>query len=288
MSQRLWSAFTLFIPLAAALPDLRIMPLGDSITKRSGSSGTVGYRGPLRQKLLSKGANDDITVDMIGTMQHGSMVDNNHEGHSGEYLADINRYWKQSIEARPNVVLIHAGTNNMDKNRDVDIALDLMTSIIDGIFKSAPDVTILVAPVIWANKPAMQANTADLKHPNGRGYEKMANAWLDAILDADSRGWLKNPVKMEPTEHPGMGLGWSGNDRSGSEGPHTAIWQKKGTAFEGFPTWESVGPIRGAVEFATGGDVLLADLNGDGIADYIIAEEDGAMRAWINGGKAND
>ncbi|KAF5659012.1 chitinase [Fusarium heterosporum] len=321
VSHKLWAAITLSIPLVSALPDLRIMPLGDSITKGSGSTGTIGYRGPLRQKLLSKGANDDITVDMIGTLQHGSMVDNNHEGHSGEYLADINRYWKQSIEARPNVVLVHAGTNNMDKNRDLDIALDLMTSIIDGIFKNAPDVTILVAPVIWANKPAMQANTnrfnpqvrdliklrqsqgkqilaveidittsdlSDLKHPNDRGYEKMASAWLDAILDADSRGWLKSPVKINVSDHPGMGLGWSGSNGGGAEGPHTSIWQKKGTVFEGFRTWESVGPIRGAVEFATGGNVILADLNGDGIADYIIAEEDGTVRAWINGGKAND
>ncbi|KAI8409226.1 hypothetical protein FOFC_09061, partial [Fusarium oxysporum] len=321
VSLRLWGLWTMAITLVSALPNLRIMPLGDSITKGSGSSGTVGYRGPLRQKLLSKGANDDITVDMIGTLSHGNMVDNNHEGHSGEYLADINRYWKQSIEARPNVVLVHAGTNNMDKNRDLDIALDLMTSIIDGVFQSAPDATILVAPVIWANKPAMQANTdrfnpqvreliklrqtqgkhilpveiditvsdlSDLKHPNDRGYEKMANAWLEAILEADSRGWLKDPVKRSPSDYPGMGLGWSGGGDNPVSGPHTSIWEKRGTVFEGFRTWESVGTILGAVEFAANGNILLADLNGDSITDYVITEDDGTVRAWINGGKAND
>ncbi|KAF4981158.1 hypothetical protein FZEAL_2992 [Fusarium zealandicum] len=297
------------------------MPLGDSITKGSGSTGIVGYRGPLRNKLLSQGKTDDITVDMIGTMRDGNMVDNDHEGHSGEYLADINRYWKDSIKARPNLVLVHAGTNNMDKNRDLAIALDLMRSIIDGIFESAPDVTIMVAPVIWANKPAMQANSdhfnaqveslielrqtqgkhilpvhvditvndlSDEKHPNDRGYEKMANAWLKAIVEADSRGWLKNPVKVSESDAPNMGLGYSSDSGNGNGNPLVNVWDKKGTVFPGFRTWESVGTIRGPVEDASREKVLLADLDGDGIADYILVGGDGSMKAWINGGTAND
>ncbi|EEU47590.1 uncharacterized protein NECHADRAFT_35306, partial [Fusarium vanettenii 77-13-4] len=214
------------LPLVAALPNLRIMPLGDSITKGSGSNGIVGYRGPLRRKLLSQGKDDGITVDMIGSLTDGNMPDNNHEGHSGRYLDEINTYWKLSIKARPNLVLIHAGINNMDKNRDLDIALDIYRNMIDGIFTEAPEVTILVAPVIWANKPAMQVNSDnfnpqlealiklrqqqgkrilpvpidigpgdlwDEKHPNDKGYEKIANAWLNAILEADSRGYLEKP-----------------------------------------------------------------------------------------------
>uniref|UniRef100_A0A8H7K2I0 SGNH hydrolase-type esterase domain-containing protein n=1 Tax=Bionectria ochroleuca TaxID=29856 RepID=A0A8H7K2I0_BIOOC len=87
------------------------------------------------------------------------MKDNNHEGHSGEYLGDIKNYWQKPMQARPNVVLIHAGTNNMDKEVDLDTAPQLITGIIDGIFDAASDVTILVAPVIWANDARMQRNT---------------------------------------------------------------------------------------------------------------------------------
>lgn len=301
---------TLLSP-ATALPNLRIMPLGDSITKGSGSTGIIGYRGPLRQKLLNKG----ITVDMVGSLRDGDMVDNDHEGHSGEYLATINVYWRNSIRALPNLVLVHAGTNNMDKNRDLDIAIDLMTSIVDGLFQNSPDVTVLVAPVIWANNPAMQANTdrfnpqvedlidkrqkqgkkilpvhvditksdlSDDKHPNNRGYEKMAEAWFQAILEADSRGWLKNPAKVTELEAPGTGLGTGGG--GGSGGSNRRIWEKKGTVFEGFRIWESVGTIRTAVESGSRDKVILADLNGDGLADYIIADKDGSVRAWINGG----
>lgn len=57
------------------------------------------------------------------------------------------------------MVCIHAGTNNMDKGRDLGIAPDLMEEIVDGIFSRAPDVTIFLAPVIWANSDAMNRNT---------------------------------------------------------------------------------------------------------------------------------
>ncbi|KAH6959267.1 hypothetical protein DER45DRAFT_594703 [Fusarium avenaceum] len=282
--------------LVGALPDLRIMPLGDSITKGSGSSGIIGYRGPLRQKLLDH-ANGDFSIDMVGSL----------------------------TDARPNIVLIHAGTNNMDKNVDLDIALDIYRNIIDGIFKEVPGVTILAAPVIWANKPAMQANTnnfnpqiealiklrqtqgkrilavpidinvddlSDLKHPNDKGYKKMADAWFKAILDADSRGFLEPPAKVTDSDAPGTGIGTGSSSGSGSSSGDLGkigggIWDKKGTIFPGFTTWESTGPIAAAAENGSRDKLILADLNGDGIADYVLADNDGTVRAWINGGKPN-
>lgn len=240
---------------AAGIPDLRIMPLGDSITKGNGSGDRNGYRNRLRQKLLNQGVDKDISVDMIGSQAHGSMTDNNHEGHSGKMLADINTYWKKSIKARPNVVLVHAGTNNMDLEVDLDTAPDLMEAIIDGLLENAPDSVVLIAPVIWANDARMQQNTdrfngqlealikakqlagkhvlsipiditlADLndkKHPNDRGYEKMANAWLKGILEADERSWLKTPTKVNAADLSNMGLGTNRVRGCGTplQGPH--------------------------------------------------------------------
>ena len=68
---------------AWAAPSLRIMPLGDSITRGDKSQDTAGYRGPLWTKLLAAGYNVDYVgtaTDYAGTV---SGMDVNHEGHSG-------------------------------------------------------------------------------------------------------------------------------------------------------------------------------------------------------------
>ncbi|EEY19128.1 FG-GAP repeat domain-containing protein [Verticillium alfalfae VaMs.102] len=304
-----------------SLPDLRIMPLGDSITKGSGSSDNNGYRNRLRQKLTTQGTDTEISVDMIGSMWHGTMADNDHEGHSGEYLRQIRTYLQRSIQARPNVVLVHAGTNNMDKEVDLGEAPALIEGIIDDLLQGSPNTVVLVAPVIWANDARMNANTdrfnkqlttliaskqkagehvlavpitigagdlSDRKHPNNAGYGKMADAWFNAILEAHERGWIKAPAKVNADELSGMGLGWEDAPAgAGSAGCGGRNFESKGQVFDGFRVWEEVGTIRGPVENGRRNKVILADLNGDGISDYVVADDDGTVRAWINGGKPN-
>ena len=230
-----------------SLPDLRIQPLGDSITQGSGSSHGNGYRGYLQARLL---LSSNITVDMIGSLRSGRMIDNDHEGHSGKCLAEIAEYWKLSIASRPNLILLHAGTNNMDLEVDLDRSPDLIASIIDDIHEEVPDATILVAPVIFANERRMNQNSAafnkdlheiiverqrddrhvlevpinitraelaDKKHPNDQGYLKMAAAWYLAIHEANDRGWLEEPEQVDPTRPenaPGLG---SPEDRIANE-----------------------------------------------------------------------
>ncbi|KAH7163459.1 SGNH hydrolase-type esterase domain-containing protein [Dactylonectria estremocensis] len=233
-------------PVASeGVPSLRILPLGDSITKGSGSSDNNGYRKILRDKLVANISDSSVTVDMVGSLKHGTMPDNDHEGHSGEYLREISTYWELSIRARPNVVLIHAGTNNMDKEVELNNSLALMENIIYGIMDEAPEAVVFVAPIIWANDTRMQANTdkfngdlnstilemqdnelrilqvpidiglsdlSDRKHPNNKGYQKMAKAWFDAIADAHARGWLQDPIPLNASDISGVGLGINGVD----------------------------------------------------------------------------
>lgn len=310
------SAFT----QAQGLPNLRILPLGDSITQGSGSSDWNGYRQRLRLKIQS---DSDAHVDMVGTLKRGDMDDNDHEGHSGKYLADIMEYWKRPIEARPNVVLIHGGTNNMDLQVDVAIAPLLMEAIVDGIWDAAPDATIVLMDVIWANDAAMNRRSeafnqelaamvqekqregkqivsvradigredlSDRKHPNDVGYYKMSEAWYEGIMDAHQRGWLSNPVAVDRAALPGLGLGYSGSSEGGGSGVADCAggnWERRGVIFDDFRVWDQIGSIRGPVANGRRDKVILADLDNDGIADYIIADDDGTVRAWINGGSAN-
>jgi len=96
------------IPRANIGISLRIMPLGDSITWGNLSSIGNGYRGELAAYL------DWTNLDFVGSKIGGQMADNDNEGHSGSFLADIKSYALLSVAARPNVILIHAGTNDMD------------------------------------------------------------------------------------------------------------------------------------------------------------------------------
>jgi lysophospholipase L1-like esterase len=294
-------------------PILRIQPLGDSITKGSGSSDDNGYRGPLRDMIVS-----DITdeVDMVGSLAHGTMPDSSHEGHSGHMLASIRDYAESSLGASPNVVLLHAGTNNMDLEVDVEAAPRIIQQIIDKVHDRLPDTVVIVAKIIWANDARMQANTdayntkiealvadnqdvgrpvlladmsnilttADLndkKHPNNSGYRKMAMVWLDAIKDGIERGWITEPKTPTETQGVGLGVGHGSGAVYNCEGGN---WEKHERFFDGFQTWEERGEIIPAKLNGHRDKVILADLNGDGRADYVLADNDGSVRAWINNG----
>lgn len=94
-----------------------------------------GYHGELRQNLQAQQKGANATIDMIGSLQDVNMRDNNHKGHSGKYLADIRGYLDLSLPAKPNIVCVHAGTNNRDMNVDLDNADALIEYIIDRLFE---------------------------------------------------------------------------------------------------------------------------------------------------------
>ncbi|KAF1985598.1 carbohydrate esterase family 3 protein, partial [Aulographum hederae CBS 113979] len=208
--------------------DLRIMALGDSITWGALSTTGNGWRGPLQKLLLQNGGTAGTTVDFIGSLTHGNMADSDTEGHSGAFLADILPHVHPAIEARPNIVTIHAGTNDMDKNRDVWTAIKRLEAIVRAVATGAPDATIFLARIIPANDKAMQPRSdvynnqittlsktlsreglkiflvdmsdlltwhdlSDRKHPNDRGYAKMAQKWNGAIVEASRQGLLTAP-----------------------------------------------------------------------------------------------
>lgn len=82
---------SLVMPLATAhsLPNLRIMPFCDSITKGNGDPHNNGYCYRVRTKILDFGTESENGVDMIGSLRNGDMLDNDHEGHSGDFLDTI-------------------------------------------------------------------------------------------------------------------------------------------------------------------------------------------------------
>ncbi|KQX50019.1 hypothetical protein ASD33_15425 [Streptomyces sp. Root1304] len=208
---------------------LAVMPLGDSITLGVGSSTGDGYRPGLWSKLQGHGS----TVDFVGSMNSGTLPDTDHEGHSGWFIGGIHdNIGSWLYRARPNVVTLKIGTNDINKNIDVANAPTRLKQLIDRIRASAPGITVAVATIVPNADSAAQARVVtynnavralvsgyqaqgahveladtsavtvaelgDGLHPNNAGYAKIATAFYDAIARAAGKGWITENVVVKP------------------------------------------------------------------------------------------
>ncbi|KAH8710509.1 putative endoglucanase X [Beauveria bassiana] len=134
--------------------ELRILPVGDSITVGFGSEfggDGDGYRRQLR---------DDLSVITLLFLRrrHLETVTNSSaqkaawNGKTIQFIAD---HIDPSLEQRPNVVLVAAGTNDMNPNHAVSTegndpvqAANRLGKLVDRIVGKCPDATVLVALII--------------------------------------------------------------------------------------------------------------------------------------------
>jgi len=122
-----------------SFPDpIKIMPLGNSITSGSGSSGKAGYRRELYLSLV----NDGYIVDFIGSETTGDSTDfdRNHEGHGGWPAADDtlsetihNHIYDWLTLNPPDIILLHIGTNDIGMFDSPQQIADDIEQILDEI-----------------------------------------------------------------------------------------------------------------------------------------------------------
>ncbi|KAL8830972.1 MAG: hypothetical protein Q9170_005496 [Blastenia crenularia] len=299
---------------------LRIMPLGDSITWGVGQDDTDGnaYRGQLFDRLSGS------TLTFIGSNPHGSMAQNQNEGHPGATINGIAEAAKASLPQRPNVILIHAGTNDLFKSptqeEPYDQAPNRLGNMLDQIISACPDATILVAQIIHddddsggsgrvatynAQIPAVVAarvakghqNIAVVDmtmlgshdemvgiHPKDSTYKKMGDIFFDGIKDAASKGWIKDPVGPDPGHGGSSGAqkclsGLFLYQPDGGKIEATGVGHNGNQKFTN--NWGPRVPVASGLGNYTG--IRLADLDGDGRADYLwVDPKTGAMRASLN------
>ncbi|KAJ6529233.1 SGNH hydrolase-type esterase domain-containing protein [Mycena capillaripes] len=205
--------------------NIRLLPLGDSITYGFTSSDGNGYRSTLHN-LLQTGN----TLDFIGSIKSGTMLDNDNEGHIGAIIQQIAQSATNALAlpARPNVVLLMAGTNDILDNINAT-AIAQISTLMDTIFTTCPDAALIVATltpltttaqaqagvgpfnqaltqlvntraaagqhILLASMASVLASDLiDGIHPTDAGYVKMANAWFPVIQQAAKNGWIGKPV----------------------------------------------------------------------------------------------
>ncbi len=135
--------------LYAQCDPIRIMPLGDSITRGfTGSTDDTGYRRSLYLSLTAAGYN----VDFVGSLQDGipTDFDNDHEGHGGktaDYIRDNIYGWL--VDNPADIILLHIGTNDISLG---DLNVDGVESILDNIDQYEADyhteVKVILARII--------------------------------------------------------------------------------------------------------------------------------------------
>ena len=143
----------LALPVApASAAPVRVMPLGDSITGGPGC-----WRALLWSRLQATGYTD---VDFVGTLPGGgcglATWDGENEGHGGALainVANENLLTGWLSTTRPDVVMMHFGTNDIWNRRPVTDILAAYTTLVGQMRASNPAMRILVAQIIPVAPP---------------------------------------------------------------------------------------------------------------------------------------
>lgn len=181
---------------------VRIMPLGDSITRGTGSTNYNGYRKRLYTTLRDNGFN----VNFVGGLQDGdTSFDRDHEGHGGWHASGgpsggiLPNVYDWLVANPADVVLLHIGTNDISSGGQNASEVD---QILDEIDRYSPDVTVILALIINRAQysPATSRYNGDLQT---MAEKRIANG--DKIIIVDMESALKYPDDMVDNIHPNDG-----------------------------------------------------------------------------------
>lgn len=208
---------------------VRVMAVGDSITEGVALDGT--YRPYLWRALRDRGRRVDFVGDRHGIHNDGARrhgFDGDHQSWSGWRADQVGATLAAAAARhRPDIVLIHLGTNDINQRRSVGRAASAIEGAIRATQVGTPDATILVAQLIGRTGYQRQTDalnkaiarvvatsstprslvvlvdhhdgfdparhTRDGTHPNGAGSRLMAQRWLTAVEDA-----IDHPLRRVP------------------------------------------------------------------------------------------
>jgi lysophospholipase L1-like esterase len=216
--------------LSAAPAPVRIMPVGDSIT---GSPGC--WRALLWNRLQNTGYTNIDFVGTLGPQGCGQPHDGDNEGHGGflaTNVANQNQLPGWLSATRPDIVLMHFGTNDARSNIAAATILAAYGTLVDQMRASNPTMKIIVAQIIpmapsgcaecgqravglnnaipaWAAGKTTRrspitvvdqwsgfstaTDTYDGVHPSAAGDQKMSDKWYPGLAAALTAGSPTTP-----------------------------------------------------------------------------------------------
>lgn len=208
--------------------NLRILPLGDSITFGYGSSTYSAYRLSLERRLQAAG----YAVHFIGGNPYAnwsSMPNPQNDGWPGQTIAQIQGDGLSTFGkgADANLVLLHAGTNDALQGADAETMKADLEALVARVFALDGATSIVLARIVNNENATVQSTIAsfngyvpgvvdefkargfriagadmgvlpadmfvDGTHPNDQGYDVLAGRWYEAIESADQQGIIAEP-----------------------------------------------------------------------------------------------
>ena len=137
-----------------------IMPLGDSITMGMYGTGADwnankslrgGYRARLQELLADAGVQIDFVGGGDGIDVREQLDDKDHEGHGGWQLTGgfgggLDSIVEAALDLhQPDIVLLHAGTNDLAAGESIDVLADDLSAFLDVITARRPDMYVIVS-----------------------------------------------------------------------------------------------------------------------------------------------
>ncbi|KAL6231701.1 hypothetical protein BDW75DRAFT_233408 [Aspergillus navahoensis] len=187
--------------------ELRILPLGASITWGLFSEIGNGYRKPLRDQLRY----DGWAVNMVGSQENGPMTDNDVEAKSGDTVVQVQDKAQRSLRYKPNIVLINAGTNDCRLNEDIENVGYRMRSLIESLV-GAEDMaeTVIVLSTLLPsldrntsiNTPSVNAQYRDLVTTMRKEGTSIILADMNPEEGQPAHGWIAHPDDFGDVTHP--------------------------------------------------------------------------------------
>jgi len=287
---------------------IKIMPLGDSITRGGGSSGQVGYRRPLYLML----ENENYNFELVGSLVNGNPpdFDRTHEGHSGcraDQIRDNIYNWLSDNPA--DVVLLHVGICDIvGGNEDIAEVEAILDTIDQWEAARETQVTVIIArivlrwdgddPVTIAFNDSVEAmvqerivfgddlimvdmesalnypeDLADAVHPNDVGYSKMAQKWHEVLTSI-----LPPPSPSDDVEVSNVVLAATSQENS-TDDDLICSYDLEGEATTAAVTWyKDAAPLMTLyTPFEGGPDNAILDLSG---YDHEVIAQGSAAAAW--------
>jgi lysophospholipase L1-like esterase len=218
-----WALVTIMAAFQAAEADpVKIMPLGDSITRGTNDinypNGDIpgGYRRELGNLLAAAQIDHDFIGDRSDNAAPG--MDPDHNGNNGYRTDEILAILPSLLGADPDVVLLMAGTNDMLQAVPVATAVNHLRNLIVQITSDDPDRKLWVATIPpitqnWNGQSAAVLNAnANLYNAEVRNLiaeyasqgRKVALADMNAGIVLTDEDPLKNFFQPGDGVHPGQ------------------------------------------------------------------------------------